>query len=866
MSGTRTSLLFLLIVLGAVSIIASGGGGGGGGGAPAPGSSSSLSVVSGVVSDGPIRNARVFLDLNYNGVYDTGEPFSITNSKGEYRIDYILDPGTQYMLIAEGSTLLGTTDPLDNPLPAGQYLQFVMFVPITSAGTRNGSQAPTSYRQDVTPTIFKGYLAQLQDSMTGVNNADVAAIIQSTQGSVALFQNCIRDKQVSLQTYAQQVAERVQSINGQADLQPTKADLGLGSSTVVDFTDKTIQDLWTSPVYVDRTLAVLGDMVISKPIAKASVVDVTLTNMNTAETTQRLTLTLKPGSLAAYDVSITEYASILEIPEYSAMRDRGDVVILGADITAKDHTGTKNLSQWLTCSIFSSNNSFAGLESFYFDGSTWISNGPVTAAMNTIRTAPFVIVKTNNLVEKTLNIVGLSQLKNAVIILKGYMASDPAKRIMTLDAFQAPQPPSDYVTVRIPANFIISEVIVVDSELKNVSGGSSSVSLPVTDTTQQTVVSTSLSTLNTKLIVDQTLYSGLKAGSQAQDFPGIGVYIDSKVVYRGIDMFLGLAIDNTVKSIITENVNRFLESSAPTFYSGSGSFPGVTIDSSLMTIKVTLSDANSTTTVTWNFEAGKVVRAYKKTYSGGVNKGSEYSSTYTLNNAKNGITNVSFRESVTQFSNNSQTLLASYEGVAIYDRSDGSLLSARFNQTLSETNIVTQKTHTLNGLAMMENGILSFNGSYSFYLPSYGTVGGSAAIVNGTYARGYNTQDATYFNNNTLQNANALFSASTNYVNPTINPAWFVGIWSGTFTDSCDPQNRQGQLTMSATDVTATWWGRSFDGTRNYGTSVELSGTAVRLKDNGALWSNSTKISDTRIEGPWSAGGCQGNVVLNKQP
>ena len=41
-----------------------------------------VSTISGTVSDGPIRNARVSVDLNYDGVFSPGEPFDISDENG----------------------------------------------------------------------------------------------------------------------------------------------------------------------------------------------------------------------------------------------------------------------------------------------------------------------------------------------------------------------------------------------------------------------------------------------------------------------------------------------------------------------------------------------------------------------------------------------------------------------------------------------------------------------------------------------------------------------------------------------------------------------------------------------------------------
>lgn len=850
------------------------GGGGGGGGDEEPGGlSSTVSLISGVVSDGPIVNARVSLDLNCNGKYDPGEPFSITNARGEYRIEYILDPGTEYMIVVEGEgpATLNTSDPVDNP---GASLEFTMFFSLTSVGIRNSAPSAGSYQQNLTPTTFKGYLTQLSDSLGGINDVNVTNIINSSLGSVELFRTYIIDdgnnnNKTKLQAVAEQIAQIIDVENTRKDLESVGDDLGIPSGSTLDFADgRKIQELSNDLIYRNTTVSVIGDMVISTTINDVTAEDVILTNMNSAETDRIITFTVKPSSLEEYEVSVTPYESILEIPEFSGIRAGGNVVVLGADITAKDSSSVKKNDQQLTCSVTSDpDDSFADLVYYYFDVSQcqWVDGGVLSADMN-IKTSSFVIVKTgtDNIIEKILIIEGLSQLDTPTVIIRGYMDSDPAEGVLTLDAFPVDSevPASDTVSVKIPAGFIISEVVVVDSELSNVSAdGVPSLSLPVTDSTQTTV---SLSDGTTEMILDETLYSALKHGSPDQDFPGVGAYIDTKTVYRGIEMFLGLNVDDAVKGIINDNIYQYLdrEDGEPEFDSGDGDFPGVTIDADNHTIKLLLAEEDASISVSWTFVPNSVVRTYRKNYTGGTKNNSAYSSTYTFSNASQNLINAIFEESVTEYIDRLLTLSVFYEGSAVYNRLTVSLISSKFYQRLSETNCVTMKTDTLNGLATMENDTLSFNGSYSFYLRSYDVVTGSVNITNAACARGYSLKDTTYFNNNDLRNANVLFSSASGYTLPSNNPAWLIGVWSGSFTDSCSEND--GHLTMTVTGTNATWWGQSDDESRNYGTSVSVSDSTVTLMEDATIWSEGEKISDTRIEGSWFCDGCEGTYYLTK--
>lgn len=70
--------------LGLVAALAGCGGGGGGGETTPIGNSSGTTTVSGVALNSYLENATVFLDVNGDGVWNTGEPFATTNAKGEF--------------------------------------------------------------------------------------------------------------------------------------------------------------------------------------------------------------------------------------------------------------------------------------------------------------------------------------------------------------------------------------------------------------------------------------------------------------------------------------------------------------------------------------------------------------------------------------------------------------------------------------------------------------------------------------------------------------------------------------------------------------------------------------------------------------
>lgn len=67
-------------------LLAACGGGGGGGGVLSP--LASASKLTGLVVDGYLQGATVFLDMNRSGIQDAGEPSTTTDLNGRYTLDY----------------------------------------------------------------------------------------------------------------------------------------------------------------------------------------------------------------------------------------------------------------------------------------------------------------------------------------------------------------------------------------------------------------------------------------------------------------------------------------------------------------------------------------------------------------------------------------------------------------------------------------------------------------------------------------------------------------------------------------------------------------------------------------------------------
>ncbi len=360
-------------------------------------------------------------------------------------------------------------------------------------------------------------------------------------------------------------------------------------------------------------------------------------------------------------------------------------------------------------------------------------------------------------------------------------------------------------------------------------------------------------------ITNAPLVSALKDGTP--DFPGIASFIDTKVVFQGGDMFLGLSIAPAAKALITKNVNSFLETSSLVFDSTLSPLPtGVTIDPALK--KIMFTDAG--TTVSWSFSGGSVVRSYVKS------AGAEPATWTYSYSAVTGLTTAVIKEPLyTDVSVINTTKKTSYSGTVLYARSRvdsslTSLTSADFTQTHSETNSVTGLTWALDGNVKMTaatTGNLSFDGGFSSDIPSYKTVSGKAVLANGTY------DNNAIINSTKIDPGTLTLTSQTDYsgyVPVATNPVPLQGTWVGTFTDTCSVNN--GDLQFSISETAASWYGMSHDLTRNYGTLLSIAtASSVRLSNNTLSWGASTSVSATTIDGTWSYEGCGGFFKVIKQ-
>ncbi len=104
MKSSDRNMKYLLIGSFVLLLSACSGGGGGGGSSSTSktteSSPAAATTLTGTVADGYLRDAQVFLDRNYNRVYDSGEPMSYSAAGGGYSLDVNAGDGDTYPVVA----------------------------------------------------------------------------------------------------------------------------------------------------------------------------------------------------------------------------------------------------------------------------------------------------------------------------------------------------------------------------------------------------------------------------------------------------------------------------------------------------------------------------------------------------------------------------------------------------------------------------------------------------------------------------------------------------------------------------------------------------------------------------------------------
>ncbi|GAB7535750.1 hypothetical protein [Burkholderia sp. 3C] len=209
MKANRPTGLISKHILG-ISVVASltacGGGGDSSPSSPATGSggtptSPQTTAVSGKAVDGYLVGAVACLDLNNNGVCDSGEPSATTDATGQFSIPYNGDPTGKALLVQV------TTATKDLLRPAG--FQFPASFTLSQVVQSTGAQ--------VVSPLTSMVAAQMQ---TGLSRAQAVAAVQSLIGSqIDPNADYVAGHDATTTALAQQVVDKVGSFsaNGAVD-------------------------------------------------------------------------------------------------------------------------------------------------------------------------------------------------------------------------------------------------------------------------------------------------------------------------------------------------------------------------------------------------------------------------------------------------------------------------------------------------------------------------------------------------------------------------------------------------------------------------------------------------------------------------
>jgi len=113
--GIQTSLVAM-----GVSALLIGCGGGGGSSSGSLTTADPVLTISGVVSDGPLYSAQVYIDLDEDGVLDANEPSTTSDSEGNYVLNAYEEVPANILVRAEGGVDTGTDLPFEGSLEARQ--------------------------------------------------------------------------------------------------------------------------------------------------------------------------------------------------------------------------------------------------------------------------------------------------------------------------------------------------------------------------------------------------------------------------------------------------------------------------------------------------------------------------------------------------------------------------------------------------------------------------------------------------------------------------------------------------------------------------------------------------------------------------
>jgi hypothetical protein len=600
-----------------------------------------VTSISGEVSDGPIKNAKVFIDENLNGIYDLGEPTVLTDENGQYSIPVVADSVIgKYLVVAESTD--DSTDEKDNN---GVDLNFTMFSVVSTDS------------QNLNPTEFRKVVKSYEDLIAFDDNKTKDFKDSNESNDTTLFQNHLNNNKSNYQELLASIALKLKQEEN--SFNNSNEDLGLDENITLSYSDLNLSALREDPLYQDKTVAKIGDLVVSKDLTDANLTEnndtdgategVTASsvtnNYYNGNSTNSMVVLKKPiltpvgtdkvkvilGNKSNLNQSITlfvtPYDNLLDIPEYAQLRDAGHEVVVGADITVKGVSDKKKLNLAdvnISGVVFDGHTELnaSELSYMYFDGTSWVDDnlsvGDSFNGLNSgFKLVPYILVKKDALNDTTttVEVAGLSAIKNPIVIAKGTsnVSTTLGKKILfstttdtnssdyvILDAHSNIS--SDSLDFRVPIGSTIKEIVILSEELDNVgSNDSRSIKLDVTDnsanlSSKLSVVTDSnlkTSMLNRVIVDAEWLHNNIALEYMEES-------IDTPPIIGSDDSLDSLSSDEVISlatTIYNKNIANFLSDSENSneFYDGNLS-QTLTWESYGETVTFTVSDRKITIT------------------------------------------------------------------------------------------------------------------------------------------------------------------------------------------------------------------------------------------------------------------------------
>ena len=281
MKMTKNKVALTLTAVAAAVLVACGGGGSSGGGSAS---------ASGKVIDGYVSGATVFVDLNNNGTFDSGEPNTKTNANG----DYSLSPVTQgAKLVSFGGTDVSTGNPST----------LVLSTVVSAAGTvSNAHMSPvtTLIAQLAGPGATPAALAAAQtkvNSLLGlpsttnllavdpIQTANDLGATQTARTDALSITKAVVQLATLIKTAQDQTTTAAASLAAQASVLSALATRA-NNSTVTDLTSATdIQAVFTAAAVTVSNSEVTALANANTAIESATSTDAVATQQNTYEDT-----------------------------------------------------------------------------------------------------------------------------------------------------------------------------------------------------------------------------------------------------------------------------------------------------------------------------------------------------------------------------------------------------------------------------------------------------------------------------------------------------------------------------------------------------------------------------------------------------